>query len=492
MTMRSSRWNQFRRSVALRSAGRLALAGAVLALGACDLHVNNPSTIGEDDLNDPAIFGAILLGAINDIGYAAISRGYGGTFTIGALLTDEMVTSETRDGPLTMGLGSVRNDIQDAEWWWESTSSGRWEIEDAIRRIGGMVPDSASNPLLAEAAIWAGFANRISGDNFCDAVINGGPLEPYTRFFERAEGFFTSAIEIADRARTTLDDTEAMDTLILAAYGGRAQTRLMLGDWAGAVADAGMVVDGEGGEGDPINDWLWRISTTANRVDNRFYLHSRTQGGTAVGARYIVWGTPFLEWGVDWNDPGTGGDPRVIYEVHTKDDGDVFIGPDGRRPWYSQRKYTDNGADIPLIKGTELRLIEAEARLLEGDIPGMVSKLNEVRTYRNATKPSDGPWNDNPLEMLDAGDIADLDEAWAVLMKERGIELWLEGRRLPDLRRWAVTPGKDKVPFQVVRQPAPTVDYTQDEPVSVYDVSNELCFEVSRDEIVSNPNIPNP
>jgi hypothetical protein len=29
-----------------------------------------------------------------------------------------------------------------------------------------------------------------------------------------------------------------------------------------------------------------------------------------------------------------------------------------------------------------------------------------------------------------------MEEGWVLLMRERGIELWLEGRRLWDLRRW--------------------------------------------------------
>ena len=38
---------------------------------------------------------------------------------------------------------------------------------------------------------------------------------------------------------------------------------------------------------------------------------------------------------------------------------------------------------------------------------------------------------------------ADMDEAWAFLKRERGIELWLEGRRLADFKHWRAdnTPG---------------------------------------------------
>ena len=34
---------------------------------------------------------------------------------------------------------------------------------------------------------------------------------------------------------------------------------------------------------------------------------------------------------------------------------------------------------------------------------------------------------------------ASLEEAWTHLRWERAVELWLEGRRLGDLRRWEIT-----------------------------------------------------
>ena len=76
---------------------------------------------------------------------------------------------------------------------------------------------------------------------------------------------------------------------------------------------------------------------------------------------------------------------------------------------------------IPLAKGTEMRLIEAEARLRSGDVAGAIERINVVRAHHG-------------LDPVNAGSTA---EAWPLLMKERGLELWLEGRRLGDLRRWA-------------------------------------------------------
>jgi len=67
-----------------------------------------------------------------------------------------------------------------------------------------------------------------------------------------------------------------------------------------------------------------------------------------------------------------------------------------------------------------MRLIEAEAKLIAGDVSGAMTILNARRTGL-------------ALASLTASDAT---QAWQLLKRERGIELWLEGRRLGDLRRW--------------------------------------------------------
>ena len=461
MTIQRSDSGEGRRRHAAAHACRLVLAAAALVFAACDLKVLNPAMISDEELNDPQVLKAVITGAASDVGYAALVPGYGGLFVIGSVLTDELVATDTRVGPRTMSDGRVRDDVEEAQSWWGYAAQARWTTEAAVERARDLVPDPDADSLVATASVWAGFANRINGDAFCDAVIDGGPLEPYTVYFERAERYFTDAIAVATAA--------GIDTLVTAAYAGRAQSRMMLGNWAGAVADAAMVP----------NEFMFVINnSTAGRNLNRYWTYGRSNDG-----RYVVWGTPFQEWGMEWTGDRTQGDPRVIWEVRTSGN-QVLIGPDGRRPWYALRKYLGTGDDVPLVRGTEMRLIEAEAALVAGDWQTAIDKINGVRDFRNATRPS--TWGTNTLEHVTA---SSLEEAWFILMKERGIELWLEGRRLPDLRRWAVHPGKEHVPFKVVRLEAPTPNAEEDPRVSVYDVSNELCFEVSEDERLSNPNI---
>jgi len=196
--------------------------------------------------------------------------------------------------------------------------------------------------------------------------------------------------------------------------GGKAQVYMNLGDWTNAVSNAANVP----------NDFVYESvhSRNSSREENMlmWWYHDR--------AETTIWGTPFLQWAREINSDD--GDPRILYE----DTGE--LGLDGTRPHYRQKKYPDYGTNIPIIKGTEMRLIEGESMLLNNDIDGLVGKINTVRNFHGLDDIEEVP--------------ANINDAWFLLMKERGIELWLGGRRIGDLRRWQETPGE--VPFDVIRE----------------------------------------
>lgn len=112
-----------------------------------------------------------------------------------------------------------------------------------------------------------------------------------------------------------------------------------------------------------------------------------------------------------------------------------------------------------MSKGAEMRLIEAEFELLQGNWQVGMDIINSLR----AGVISD--LDNNPIPEWSADNA---EEAWTSLKRERGIVLWLEARRLGDLRRWTNnnTPGE------------------------MEDMSaNSICFPVSENEKRSNPNI---
>jgi hypothetical protein len=96
--------------------------------------------------------------------------------------------------------------------------------------------------------------------------------------------------------------------------------------------------------------------------------------------------------------------------------------------------------------------------------------INKVRT-RNVSRTTNQP--------LAPWSATTIDQGWTFLKRERGIELWLEGRRMGDQRRWqeANRPGSIDLPdFEAVSSIFRTTPRT-------------LCFEIPDAERNSNINI---
>src|SRR5256886_1795463 len=88
--------------------------------------------------------------------------------------------------------------------------------------------------------------------------------------------------------------------------------------------------------------------------------------------------------------------------------------------FWPEAKYATTAAPVRLSSGWEMRLLEAEAALVAGDTATARAKMNLRRTALT----------------LPGVTFTNLTEAWTALKTERAIELWLEARRLGDLRRW--------------------------------------------------------
>lgn len=454
-----------RASAWIRCRGGIAIL-ALVWLTACDLDFTSPALLEDEYLDDVSVVPALVRGVIGDFSHAAATLpGYGGVYTAGALLTDELVSSGLRESHRGFSDGFVNDSWDDVDDLWAEASRARWTSENLIGRLERLIADTDAvadsaelrrlEEYRVEATLWAGFSNRLLGDNFCYAVIDTGPLEPHSVFHERAEAHFTRALELASE--------HDLADLLPIAHAGRAQARMMLGRWDDAVADAGMV--------DNVVNFQQIHFGSASSGHPREHNHlvnaisSLTDGSPTF--ILTVWGTPFAEWG---RIRGTEeGDPRVVYDFGVGDEDEPW-GYDQRRPFYRLRKYTSRGSNISIAKGTEMRLIEAEGALLGGDINTAIDKINEVRGYRGV----------EPIFAENAN------EAWELLMRERGIELWLEGRRLPDMRRWSSVPGW--VPFTVVREAGPG-DHTTDEVRNVLDIQGPLCLPVGASERRANPNL---
>jgi hypothetical protein len=415
----------------------------VIATAACDTTVTNPGPVQDEFLADRNAATAMVNGAgralsagLNWISYtgAAVSRevhpaGSTGSFGISA---------RWQNGELNPDDGGL-------DTHWEQAQRARWLAEETLRRLELAGPPPAGSlqtpvqyaNLLQLAYLYAGYANRLLGESMCEAVIDGSAALPNATFFTRAESLFTKALTVTGGTPAT------MATQSQAAYAGRAAARVHLGKWTDAVTDAGQVPIAfvynmtyfNIGSDDQRNRIAWAIGNTPYRA-------------------HTQWSTWYYDYRLATNDP------RVPITITTLQ-GDAAIECCGRVSFYPEAKHNTSASPIRLSSGREMRLIEAEAMLRSSNVTGAMTLINQVRTNGGATG------------TLTATDLTD---AWRLLKRERGIELWLEARRLGDMRRWKAnnTPG-DLDPLEQVG-------------TGSHLAVQDLCFPISRSERETNPN----
>jgi hypothetical protein len=271
----------------------------------------------------------------------------------------------------------------------------------------------------------------------CDATIDGGPKQLSTVFLTRADSELTEAMNIAATAGDTRTAT--------AARAARAAVRADLGNWANAVSDATAIADA----------FVFQMPYYITDADqyNRIYWATANSPYRA----HTVWNTFYDQYYTNTKDP------RVSWgqdAKQTQGDGAVFTL--GKVTWHFETKFAKKDAPINLSSGWEMRLLQAEALLVAGDFANAMPLINKHRLALGLT-----PWT-----------ATTLDEGWTALKRERGIELWLEARRLGDLRRWKAgnTPGQ----LSAYEVPGAT---------SFLDAAQTFCFPISSLEMQTNPNL---
>lgn len=392
----------------------IAMLAALPLVGCGDiLDVEAPGRIADSDLNNESAIPGLVAGMAYDLNTA-----YDATLQDVAIFDGELWHGGSYD------FADLPRGIVVPEDWngeWDQMQQFRWTSESGIERIRDLLEEErfARSPYAAHAHLFAGIANRTLGELQCESVIDGGPAIPNTQHFTRGIQYLDAGIPIAQAAD--------QDDLVDAMYGVRASLKAWSGDWAGAVQDAMRV---------PIGFEYDVVFSAANQNDLQYETFQRPE--------FSVWNTEFE----DHPD-----DPRAPWQIVYNADGSVATGANGADPFYQQLKYTTPDADVPVVKGTEMLLLRAEAALRDGDISGAYELMNEARAY----------YEMEPLE-----EAATMEQAWDDLHFERGATTWLEMRRVWDLRRWYEESGPAHHDFLEGR---------------------DKCFPIADSELSSNPNL---
>ena len=406
---------------------RASAAVSLLAIAGCNFFdVTNPGPIPDENLNETPAMTSLATGMAFDL-----SRAMDAVTQEAAIMADELWHggSYTDEGLYNRGI--IRFDGL-TNTLWGAMQRSRWVAESGIERMKTVLGnDYDKSALAARANIYAGLSNRLLGETVCDAVIDGGPAEDFKVHFSRAEAQFTEAIRIANSLSGSLKDS-----LLRVAYGGRASVRAWQGKWSEAAADAALVP----------TSYVFVAPFSTNTTDENNDLAFET----TTRFEYTVFNT---QWAQNNNK-----DVRVPWDTVRRGSG-LAVGQDGRTTFFQQKKYPALGSDIPLVKGTEMLILRAEAALRNNDVTTAMTLINQERAFYNTAAA--------PLPALTATTVA---QAWPILEKERGAVTWLESRRFWDLRRWLTEPP----PIQ-----------------NTYLTNRDKCIPISQNEVNSNPNLRN-
>ena len=362
------------------------------------LTVDDPQRYTSEDL-DQALQ-AVADGVLGDL-----HGGFDDMVMFNALASDEMQHAGTwtqwddfDHGRWAYDLSSPSNNFLLRVRWFAMDSQERFKRVYEEKGLG----DPMKTKIMAQVMVVQGWADLLNAEWFCEApAVASGPAVTDKVLMAQAETELTAALAVAQAAGSSATD------LYNWALAGRARANLWQGDYAAALADAKAVPEGF------VNYALYTVNTGGS-----WMVVVSTYGENKAGViRQNLW--PLYDNATfRLKDPYTGQpDPRMEVR-YTAPDKAV----DGSTPFYSQWKYKDRNADIPMTKKGEMDLIEAEVYWRQNDFVNAMAKLNKLRTKAGLTAHSTDPMPTSA-------------KVFEYFMHEQFAELFLEGRRFSYLDR---------------------------------------------------------
>jgi starch-binding outer membrane protein, SusD/RagB family len=419
------------------SIGSTALLVAVLAAGCSDitsLTQSDPGQIDAAGVYRPENARLLVNGALSDFECA-----YSRVVTGSGLLSDELGAAIAQSlsfdydrrtllptHPYSAGCGFAQY-----PGVYTSLSRARGAADTTYARMSEWTVDQVPEreTFLATLAAYGGLSLSFLGEVMCSAAVDAGPEMSTQELLQEARSRFDAAITHAAAAGD--------DDLLHLARLGRARALLGLGDLAGAAEDAATI---------PAE---FAITTTPDAVDQRLqnvvYVHITQSFFGTVGEAY--------------RDLTLDGQPDPRVQVTDAD----RIGTAGA-PIFTPEKYPAVTTPIPVAKYAEAQLILAEARIAANDLAGAADAINAARNSGGRVG----------MPQYDATGQTQA-EVMAQLVEERRRELFLEGRRLWDVRR-----------LDLPLVPAPGEPYE----IGGGEYGAQRCFPLPDVERNNNPNIP--
>ena len=376
------------------------LAGTAACTDITSLTQVNPGQVSAATLFVPSNAQLLVNGAISDF-ECAYTR-----YVVGSgLLVDELSNAIGSTANFdfdarrlltnaTYGTGTCGANQQPAIY--STLSTARGSADTVLARLrewtDASLPAGVSRTkLIGQAATSAGYSLVLLGEGMCTAAVDlSAELTP-AQLFSEAKIRFDSAVTAA----TTVSDAPTLNLALL----GRARALLNLKQAAAAGIDAARIP--------PSFVASTGTDNVTVRRQNFAFLSINQNSWNTVDATFrglTINGSP---------------DPRVAVTNSGRNGTAV-----GTVVWTAD-KYPLISTPTPIARYAEAQLIVAEAKQAAGDLTGAAAAINAVRATRSGVPAYDATGQTSA-------------QVLATIIEDRRRELFLEGHRLGDIRRYAL------------------------------------------------------
>lgn len=428
---------------------------AMVAGGCADTEIQG--VVRDEDLNTPELMLPLARGVNSEFAdvYLASQIQWLHDGSTDAILNDGTTSTEE-----DYAVADYRERLHSSAW--AQLHEAIWAVLFADKRMKEVYDDEQyrTSNLLSRLYVYGGYAERMLGEMFCELIYNygkdggillggdrsiydPGQLVPNDSAFKRAVYMFERGLELAEAAQAAGAQPPADETpdrpifdpahLVIASHAGLAQAYADLGDWTTAVQHARMVpdnwadwtlMDSQVDGGNDMADFFF-----TNDDMNMYRTPIAMQWFDDPRAKIVKCG----DWRNENLDDSPSTPPSSAFINMSATCGVVsgeYRSESNRYPLWITTKYEDDSADIETASGAEMRLIEAEAALIQGNLAEFTAQVNRARAVYGA-EPITQPTSAGAVEWPNAED-----DAWSILDRERLLELFGEARRAWDLRRW--------------------------------------------------------
>jgi hypothetical protein len=406
------------------------LAASLAFVGGCDvkqelLSAPDPDIINPADVTSPEGAEALRLGALGRL--RNTTSGGESVWLYGGLFVDEWKSSDTFLERNALDSRSVPDNNANLVTALRDLYRGRTAAREALKALQTFKPTPASN--LGQMYLVMALEEMFLAESFC----NGTPLgdastgvPEYGPPMTNAE-VFAVALAHLDSAVTLTSATDAATVAIRnAVLVARGRVLVDLGRFSDAAAAVASVPTSFRFDGTHSltggNNQLWSLNTSAKRY---------TVGDSVDPSGRILNAMPFA----------SANDPRVPVTGSSLGTSSQGTGFDGTTNFVIQRLW-GRVDPTPIVSGLDARLIEAEAKLSAGDLAGMTTILNALRssppTIANFSGTGSTPGTSvavTPAGLQPLATPATKDAATTLFFREKAFWAFGRGQRLGDLRR---------------------------------------------------------